>query len=337
MSSHGSKLAVFTAIGVNGVIMLVKGGTFLVTGSGSMLSEAVHSAADVGNQALLAVGMRTGEKPADDEHPGGYGREAFVWSLISAVGMFFLGCGVSITHGVNQLRHGAHGDEQHGMLNIGILLLALVLEGGSAGVAIRGMLTDAKKAGMGITEYFEKSDDPFGIAVLFEDGAAILGVLFALIAVALTQWTGHAYWDALGSIVIGVLLGFVAVFLIQKNRTLLIGKSIHLEDQARLRKLLASDPAVESVKSSTGWVVGTSAYRINTELDFDGRYFASKYLEHVDAGALHQRLDSPDAVKSFLAEYSEDVLTRMGKEIDRIEDKIRLEMPKARHIAIEPD
>jgi solute carrier family 30 (zinc transporter), member 9 len=334
----GSKLAVYTAITANTVVAVAKLAGFAVTGSGSMLSEGIHSIADVGNQGLLAVGLRAADLPADDDHPDGYGNDAFVWSIISAVGMFFLGCGVSITHGVQALLdpHGGH-DGGDSSLNLWILAFALVIEGGSLAVAVWGLKKEATRQGQGLWSYLQTTDDPFGVAVLLEDGAAVLGVCMALVAIGLAASTGHAYWDAIGSIAIGVLLGLVAFFLIRKNRTLLIGRAIRPVDRERVKAILEADPAVEQVVMQQAVVTGTSSYRITAEIDFDGRYLARRYLEERDVEALVTELGDADALQSFLAEFGEAIIGQMGDEIDRIEDKIREELPKASQINLEPD
>ncbi len=336
----GSKLAVYAALTANSVVTVAKLAGFAVTGSGSMLSEGVHSLADVGNQALLALGMARANKPPDPTHPQGYGREAFVWSLISAVGMFFLGSGVSITHGVQALwePHGhGHGASEGFELNLAILVFALVVEGAALAFAVRGIASEAKNHGQSLSEYLRTTDDPFGVAVILEDGAAVLGVLLALAAIGLTHITGAPYWDPLGSIAIGILLGGVAFFLIAKNRALLIGRAIREADQEALEALLAEDPAIDQVVLQRAVVVGTSSYRISAEIEFDADYLAERWLGEHDIDQLHAQLDTPEKLRSFLVGYGENVIERVGDEVDRLEARIREVLPKAESIALEPD
>ena len=337
MAASGSKLAVYSAILANTFVMVCKFVGFFVTGSGAMLSEGIHSCADVGNQVLLAVGMKRGSHAADTEHPFGYGREAFVWALISATGIFFLGAGVTLTHGIQSLMDGGHVNETGGYLNIIILLIALVAEGITLLIAAKTLHTAAKHHNESFFSHVKNTDDPFGVAVLLEDSAAVLGVFIALVAVGLTQITHDGFWDALGSVLIGCLLGFVALFLIAKNRDLLIGRAIHPADRAKLQALLEGDPAVEKVTVSRTAVSGASSYRISAELEFDGRYIAEKYLEKRQIDEILQQIDSPAALESFLKEYGEAVMELVGDEVDRLERKIRDELPKAQRIDIEPD
>lgn len=337
MASGGSRFAVYAAITGNSLVMCAKFVGFVFTGSGAMLSEAIHSLADVGNQALLAIGLQRSTRPPDETYPFGYGREAFVWSLMSAVGIFFLGCGVSIAHGVHTLTAGqAHGIASSG-LGIGILVFSLVVEGSTLGAAVKGLRDSAKERGVGFWENVRTTDDPFGIAVLLEDSAAVLGVSVALASILLAGWTHDPRWDAYGTIVIGVLLGFVATFLIAKNRVLLLGRAIRPEDRDALTALLESDPAIERVVLQRATVAGVDDYRISAEIDFDGAWIAERYLDGRNLESVLAELDSPEALRAFLKQYGEAVLTQAGKEVDRIESRIREELPRARNIALEPD
>lgn len=342
MAGGGSKLAVFAAIGANSVVMTAKFIGFALTGSGSMLSEAIHSLADVGNQSLLAFGMRQSNKPDDETHPFGYGLEAFVWSLISAVGIFFVGCGLSLMHAFEAfweyfMHHGESHYESPGMTAIGILIFALVIEGASLGVAVAGLLRDAKKQGYNLVQYVRKTEDPFGVAILAEDGAAVLGVVIALAAVLLAEYTGNPLWDAIGTLLIGLLLGWVAVFLISKNRGFLLGKAVSKEKQQIIANILSNDPAVDKIAVQRAVVRGTDRFRISAEIDLNGEYIANKWLEGQDLAALHAQLTDPESLRKFLGQYGETVLELTGDEIDRLENALREAMPKARDIALEPD
>lgn len=340
MAGGGSKAAVYAAIGANTFVTVIKFIGFGLTGSGAMLSEAIHSLADVGNQSLLAFGMVRAKKPADARHPFGYGLEAFVWALISAVGIFFVGCGFSVMHAIEALAEVATGHAHHLEISgiaVTILVVSLLIEGASLGVAVYGLWKDAKKLDMGLWKYVRTTDDPFGVAVLFEDGAAVLGVIFALTAVVLTQITGNPVWDALGTLAVGVLLGVVAVWLIQKNRVFLVGRAISPRDQARVADVLSQDPAVEAVVVQKAIVRGSDRFRVTAELDMDGEYLARLWMQDRDIDAIHADLDSPDRLRAFLETYGEDIVRLTGAEIDRIESNLRKALPKAQSIALEPD
>lgn len=332
----GSKTAVLGAIAANTLVMVAKFAGFLLTGSGTMLAEAVHSLADVGNQTLLMVGMKRSQTPPDETHPFGYGRDAFVWALTSAVGIFFIGCGVTIAHGVHTLLADHHEVGNPG-LNVGILVFALVAEGASLWVAIRELAREARKHNQGFFEYVRTTDDPFGVAVLLEDSAAVLGVLIALVAVILGMVTHQHYWDGVGSLVIGVLLGFVALFLMQRNREMLIGRSIRDSDRERLREVLESDPAVEEVHMARAVVAGADSYRISAEIELDGHHLAKQWLKGKDLAALSAEAANPEAFASFLGEFADDIVEMTGDEVDRIEARIREAIPRAKNVDLEPD
>ncbi|HHO51750.1 MAG TPA: cation diffusion facilitator family transporter, partial [Deltaproteobacteria bacterium] len=243
----GSKAAVYAAIGGNSLVMVAKFVGFGLTGSGAMLSEAIHSLADVGNQVLLAVGMRNSQRVPDAEHPFGYGRDAFVWSLMSAVGIFFLGCGVSMAHGVHSLLDPREGPFHAGGLALGILAFSFLVEGTSLAIAIKALWDEAGRRGVGLIENVRTTEDPFGVAVLLEDSAAVLGVVLASGAIWLAGVTHDPRWDAYGTLAVGLLLGLVALFLVAKNRRMLLGRAIPAADQRRLTELLEQDPAVERI------------------------------------------------------------------------------------------
>lgn len=333
----GSKTAVYAAIAANGVVTLAKFVGFALTGSGAMLSEGIHSSADVGNQVLLAVGMKRAERPPDEDHPTGFGREAFVWALISAVGIFFLGCGVTFMHGLESLQHPGSHASGGSTINIGILLFALVAEGATLVIAIRELSKQAQERGLGFLQHLKTTDDPFGVAVLLEDSAAVFGVCLALGAVAMTHFTHDPRWDAYGSLAISVLLGLVAIFLIWKNTNLLVGKAVYIDDAAKIRSLLESEPAVERVVEQAAVVTGASSFRLAAELDFDGSYFAKRFLEQEPSDQILAGIQSPDDLEAFLCRYSEHLSTELGAEVDRIEARLREALPKADRIALEPD
>jgi len=335
MAGH-SKVAITAAIVANSVVAVAKLSGAWFTGSGALLAEGIHSVADVGNQSLLAIGLSKSQKKPTRDHPFGFGREAFIWGLISAVGVFFLGCGVTIMHGVHSLQSSEH-HVSNLSLAIGIMIFSLVIEGISLAIAMRGTLLEAKAHEQSFFAYLRSTDNPFTIAILLEDSAAVLGVIIALGAVWLTQATHMASWDAWGSIIIGILLGGVALFLIWKNRSFLIGRSISSSDWQRINTILTQDPIIESVSQQKAEVTGAQSFTLSAELDFDGRVLADRYLQSQNPQALMSKLQSEDDLRLFLQEYSEGLMTQLGVEINRIEAQIRKEVPKADTIALEPD
>ena len=175
-----------------------------------MSAEAAHSWADTGNEVFLLVANRRGVRAADERRPLGYGREVYVWSLLAAVGLFVVGAAVSIWRGVTELLHGAEGGEDYRLAYL-VLAIAFVLEGTSLLQAVRQLRRDASTFESDVLEYALQTSDPTVRAVFAEDSAALVGIGIAFLGILLHQLTGEVVWDAVGSILVGLLLGVVAV------------------------------------------------------------------------------------------------------------------------------
>ena len=242
-----STRTVLTALGANLVVALAKTVAAIISGSASMVAESAHSWADTGNQVFLWIANRRSARPADAVRPLGYGREAYVWSLLAAVGLFVVGAAVSIWHGITELL-GEPGGHENYLVAYVVLAIALVFEGTSWLQAVRQLRGEARQFDRDLLEYALGTSDPTTRAVFAEDSAALIGLVVALAGVGLHQLTGVAAWDAIGSILVGVLLGVVAVVLIDRNRRFLTGEpgstALHDAAVARLQQL----PDVESVR-----------------------------------------------------------------------------------------
>jgi cation diffusion facilitator family transporter len=218
----GSTRTVIIAFGANLGVAIAKSVAAVMTGSASMVAEAAHSWADTGNQVFLLIANRRSARVADADRPLGYGREAYVWSLLAAVGLFVAGGSVSVWHGVSELLHAPTGGADYLVAYL-VLAVAFVLEGTSLLRAIRQLRGEAEDSDRDVLDYALETSDPMLRAVFAEDSAAIIGIVIAAAGVGLHQLTGAAAWDALGSILVGVLLGAVAVVLIDRNRRFLTG------------------------------------------------------------------------------------------------------------------
>jgi cation diffusion facilitator family transporter len=241
----------------------------LATGSASMLAESAHSWADTGNQVLLYIADRRSRKAADEAHPLGYGREAYVWALVAAFGLFTAGAVVSVWEGVSKL-FAAESDEVSYTWAYVVLALAFVFEGISFAQAYRQTRREARPLDRHVLEHAFETSDPTLRAVFAEDSAALLGLVVAAIGVFLHQVTGNPVYDAIGSIVVGVLLGVVAVVLINQNRRYLTGQ----QSDPELRRL-----AVDRVKRLPGVArvtylrleyVGPRQMFLTARIDLDG-------------------------------------------------------------------
>lgn len=327
--ADSSKTSVLAAIGGNSFIFVAKSVGFVVTGSAAMLSEAIHTAADLLNQVLLFIGITRSEREADEEFPVGYGRERYIWALISAVGIFFLGCGVTLYHGISGLFH-PHELESPEWA-IGVLTLSFVIEYVVLVIAYRGLKKEA--AGKPFLKYVRYEADPSAAAVLMEDAAACLGVLFALASLGLTTWTGALYWDSIGSIAIGLLLGVVAIALMVRNHQLLMGPAVPADVRQTIHRVLREHPTVERVVTLRANVIDLDRYDVTATVDFEG----PKIAERIEEKLAHALKTSETDPKALAVEITEDVLAAVGAEIDRIEEAIRAEVPEAVHLDIEAD
>ena len=237
-SGGDSLLTVVIALLANGLLAVAKTAAALLTGSASMVAEAAHSWSDTGNEVFLLVAEKRGSRPRDAEHPRGYGRSTYIWSLIAAFGLFSAGAIVSIWHGITQL--GAVEEEASFTINYVVLAIAFLLEGTSFVQAARQVKGKAGRYNIHPWRYVTETSNPTLRAVFFEDFSALLGILLAAGAIGLHQLTGNAFWDAVGSIAVGLLLAVVAIFLMRRNMEYLLGEGItdDLRDQV-ISRLLA--------------------------------------------------------------------------------------------------
>jgi cation diffusion facilitator family transporter len=245
-----------------GVIKLVAG---LLTGSSAMLAEAAHSAADTLNQAFLLTSVHRGQRPADPSHPFGYGQERYFWSLLAAFGIFVAGGGFSIFEGILALGHEGSGD-----LLIAYIALALagVAEGTSLIRAYSQMRGEARRSRTGLVEHVERSPDTTVKAALFEDAAAVIGLVLAAAGLVLRQLTGSGVWDAAASMAIGALLIVVAVKLGIDSRDLLIGRAAGAAEQRVIRAEIEKTPGVDTLIELLTMHLGPDHLLVAARVDF---------------------------------------------------------------------
>ncbi|GLP73760.1 cation diffusion facilitator transporter [Mycobacterium antarcticum] len=264
-----SALTVIVAFAANLVIALAKSVAAVTTGSASMSAEAAHSWADTGNEVFLLIANRRSTREADERRPLGYGREAYVWALLAALGLFVVGAAVSIWRGVTELLHGAEGAEDYRVAYI-VLAVAFVLEGTSLAQAVRQLRRDAKKLDSEVLQYAYETSDPTVRAVFAEDSAALIGIAIAFLGILLHELTGDVVWDAIGSILVGVLLAVVAVVLINRNRIFLTGEAGPPRLQKALREHLEGFPEVASVRFLRPEFIGPKQIFVIASVDLVG-------------------------------------------------------------------
>ncbi|MBK9037330.1 MAG: cation diffusion facilitator family transporter [Myxococcales bacterium] len=241
----GSTGQVLTSLVVNLVIAVAKGVAAVITGSGAMLAETIHSFADCANQVLLLLGIKQSQRPPSETHPLGYGRALYFWSFIVALLLFSGGGVFSIYEGVHKIRHPEPvSDILAGVIVLG---LAILLEGYATLGNLREMR--ARRQGAPLFRYLRDTKDSDLIVVFGENAAAVLGLVLALGSLVMAKTTGDGRWDGVGSLAVGVVLVAVAVFLATEIKSLLVGERADPTIEAIVRRLAADDPSIEGILS----------------------------------------------------------------------------------------
>jgi cation diffusion facilitator family transporter len=272
-TSGETRRTVIIAGAANAFVGVIKLAAGLLTGSSAMLAEAAHSAADTLNQAFLLTSVHRGKRAADPSHPFGYGQERYFWSLLAAFGIFVAGGGFSIFEGILALGHEGSGD-----LLIAYIALALagVAEGTSLIRAYSQMRAEARRDRTGIVEHVQRSPDTTVKAALFEDIAAMIGLVLAAAGLVLRQLTGSGVWDAAASMAIGVLLIVVAVKLGIDSRDLLIGRAAGPEEQQTIREEIEQTPGVDALIELLTMHFGPDHLLVAARVDFSGEINADE-------------------------------------------------------------
>ena len=297
--TDGSKRAIIAAFLANLGIAISKFVGFIITGSAGMLAEAVHSVADTGNQALLMLGSRRAARHASPEHPFGYGRERYFWAFVVALVLFSLGSLFAIFEGIEKIRH-PHEVESLGIA-IGILVLAMILEGFSLRTAIKE--ANHARGKTPIRRWIRRSKAPELPVVVLEDTGAMIGLVVALTAILLAKATGNATWDGVGTLAIGLLLIVIAVFLAIEMKGLLIGESASTGDQEKIVAAIEIEPSVRRLIHMRTQHIGPEELLVGAKVEL-----------------------VPDLSVAEAAEA-----------VDRIEASVRRAVPIARVMYLEPD
>ena len=258
----------------------------LISHSSAMLSEAAHSVADTVTEVLLFVALKRGDKPADEDHPFGYGRETYFWAFMAALITFTLGACFSIWQGITTIT----GGEEQGdpLVSYIVLGIAFVLEGSSLIKAVRQVRGAARKWRVSPVRYLSATTDTTVKAVTFEDSAALVGLVLAALGLFLEHLTGQPVWDGVAAILIGLLLFVVAISLGRANVSLLIGQAASGQIEAELREEIAALPQVDDVSFLLTSVIGPGELVVAAKVDFaDGA--TSKDIERASDEA-EQRL-----------------------------------------------
>jgi cation diffusion facilitator family transporter len=262
-----SLASILAALAANTAIAVAKGVAAALTGSPALLAETLHTAADTGNEVLLWIAVRRSRRPADPSHPLGYGPERYYWALLAAIGMFVIGGAVSVWEGIRALINPP--ELETFWVGVAVLLIALTLDGLSRTVALRQLRRQAAARGISVRELLRESPDPTVVTIYLEDSVDVLGAALALVALVLHHVTGSALPDALATIVIGLLLVYVALKLTRRNRQLLSNQGIPERYLEQLRQRIGSADGVRGVQSLEAVYLGPGEVLVAADVEMD--------------------------------------------------------------------
>ncbi len=284
MIQKESTVVVVAALSANVVIAVAKFAAALFTGSSAMLSEAVHSCVDSGNEVLLIVGVHRADRPADESHPFGYGMEAYFWAFLVAVMIFGLGAGASLLEGIRAIRHPAPIDTP--WVSYLVLGVAALAEGTSWVISLRAL--NRHRGGRGWLRTIQRSKDPSVFAVVFEDSAALLGLATAALGIGLSELLGDPVWDGIGSIVIALILLVAGLLLARECHGLLTGESALPELRRSVEEAAKAQRGVRHLGELATLQVGPESVLVTLSLDFDDALSAGEVESAVSS--LERRL-----------------------------------------------
>jgi cation diffusion facilitator family transporter len=295
MAGHGgSTRAIFYALGANIGIFLAKAVAAVMTGSGAMFAEAVHSLADCGNQGLLLLGIRRAKQPPTPDYPLGYGKEVYFWSFLVALMLFSVGGAFSVYEGIHKLLHPE--PLARPWLAVGVLAFSTLLEW----LSLRACLQEVNqvRAGQSLWRWFRESRSSELIVIFGEQLAALLGLVVALAAVALTIATGNPVYDAVGTLGIGVLLVVVAVFVAIEVKALLIGQSVAPARRVAIRAFLDARPEIERVFNVITLQLGPDVM-VAVQANLGGELRAAELMQRINAIEVDLRREFTDVKWCF--------------------------------------
>ncbi len=296
MASASSKKVILAALIGNFLIALTKFIAFFMTKSSAMLSEGVHSVVDTGNQVLLLYGLHRAKRPADEQFPFGHGKEVYFWGFVVAIMIFTVGAGVSIYKGVHHILHPV--PIVNPTINYIVLGSALVFEGAAWYFAFTEF-TKAKGK-WGYFQAVQRGKDPSMFVVLFEDSAAMLGIIVAFLGILLSQITGNPHYDGIASIIIGLILAGTAAWLAYEIKGLLIGESARPEIVKGIKEIAKSYPKIKHVNEVLTLHMGPEFILLNLSVDFADSISAGDVEETISRLDRHIKQTYPKIKRVFV-------------------------------------
>jgi cation diffusion facilitator family transporter len=291
-----SKKVIYAALAGNALIAVTKFTAAAFTHSSAMLSEAIHSLVDTGNQFLLLHGLHQAKKPADARYPFGHGKEVYFWSFVVAMLIFAVGAGVSIYQGVQHVIHPKPIEDAY--VNYIVLALAMVFEGAAWLFAFRAF--SRAKGKWGYFEAVHRGKDPSMFVVLFEDSAAMIGLGIAFLGILLSQLTGNYLFDGLASILIGLVLGATAAWLAFETKSLLIGESANKPVVEGIRQLVSAQPDVQRVNEVLTMHMGPDFVLLNLSVEFRDGATTEKLETRIAKITQHIKQAHPEVKRVFI-------------------------------------
>ena len=265
--STESRKTVLVAGAANLLIAVAKFVAGAISGSVVILAEGAHSVADTANQAFLLLSLRMGERPPDEDHPFGYGKERFFWAFIAAIGIFILGAGFSFLQGITGLISGGDESSSGYVAAYVVLVVAAVAEGIAWIRAYRQSRAEAREQDMPVGEFVRVSKDPTVKTVLLEDSGALIGIVIAFLGIGLAQLTGVHAFDPIASILIGVLLTLIAIRLGRNTKALLLGEAARPEEREAIRDAIAGHDGIDGVMELLTMAVGPDSLLVAARVD----------------------------------------------------------------------
>jgi zinc transporter 9 len=306
--------------------------------SASMLSEAIHSLADVLNEGLLAWGIIRSLKQPDPEHPYGFSAERYAYALISGVGIFVFGGGVSLYQGIIGLfsKHTIG----NSLSSLFVLLFSFISDGASLIVAFNQLRKRAKASGVNLFKYIKKVNDPTTVQVFLEDTVGVAGCFLAGISLLLATFFNNSIIDSIGSIGIGMLLSFLSLFLIKKNINALVPSSLPPMTLKKVVKVLEDSPIIVSVHDVKSVSYGLDRERFKAEIQIDGKKLSENYIKslpnHIKSESKKlEHCKTEEELKQFLDDYGSGLITTLGNEIVKLENEIQKIRPQIKHVDLE--
>ena len=296
MAASDNKRVIYAALAGNALIAVSKAAGAAYTGSSAMLSEAIHSLVDTGNQGLLLYGLARAKRPADERHPFGYGRELYFWAFVVALLIFAVGAGISIYEGIHKIQHPEPITDA--WVNYVILGLAMAFEGFAWWVAYKAF--DSTRGDRGMLDAVRASKDPSIFTVLLEDSAAMLGLMVAFLGIALGQVLDMPVLDGVASVGIGGILAGAAILLAYETKALLIGESADPEHVETIRRVLASHPQIERVNEVLSMHQGPNDVLVNVSVKFREGLVTGEIERHIDRIEAAIRSRIPEARRIFV-------------------------------------